>query len=205
MFAADQEHNISKFFRKAFIKTANDGRAKNDEPELTEDEEDIIEENINDLLNLGIYSLPTLKISSKAQLIDDGKKSVVRVVNDTMITLYWNIGKTINDDILCGDRASYGDAIIEELSNRLLLKFGNGFNKTSLFRMLNFYQKFPDFEIVATLSQQLTWSYFVELLPIKEALKRDFYATMCKNERWSVRTLRERKKSMLYERIAISK
>jgi len=40
------------------------------------------------------------------QLIDNGKKSVVRVVNDAMITLYWNIGKTINDDILCGDRAS---------------------------------------------------------------------------------------------------
>ena len=65
VFEADQEHNISKF-RKAYIKTANEGRAKNNEPELTEDEEDIIEENINDLLNLGIYSLPTLKINSKA-------------------------------------------------------------------------------------------------------------------------------------------
>ncbi len=65
VFAADQEHNISKF-RKAYIKTANEGRTKNNEPELTEDEEDIIEENINDLLNLGIYSLPTLKINSKA-------------------------------------------------------------------------------------------------------------------------------------------
>ena len=65
VFAADQEHNISKF-RKAFIKNANEGRAKNNEPELTEDEEDAIEENINDLLNLGIYSLPTLKINSKA-------------------------------------------------------------------------------------------------------------------------------------------
>lgn len=61
VFAADKDHNISKF-RKAYIKTANEGRAKNNEPELTEDEEDIIEENINDLLNLGIYSLPTLKI-----------------------------------------------------------------------------------------------------------------------------------------------
>ena len=52
-----------------------------------------------------------------AQLINDGKKSVARAVNDTMITLYWNIGKTINDEILDGNRASYGDAIIEELSN----------------------------------------------------------------------------------------
>jgi len=59
--------------------------------------------------------------------------------------------------------------------------------------------------IVATLSQQLTWSHFIEILPIKDELKRDFYAAMCKNENWSVRTLRERKKSMLYERTAISK
>lgn len=51
----------------------------------------------------------------------------------------------------------------------------------------------------------MTWSHFVELLPIEEALKRDFYAVMCKNEGWSVRTLRERKKSMLYERTVISK
>jgi hypothetical protein len=58
---------------------------------------------------------------------------------------------------------------------------------------------------VATLSQQLTWSHFVELLPIEDDLKRDFYAAMCKSEGWTVRTLRDRKNSMLYERTAISR
>jgi uncharacterized protein with ParB-like and HNH nuclease domain len=65
VFVADQEHNISKF-RKAYIKRSNEARQKNNLQELTEDEEDLIEENINDLLNLGIYSLPTLKINAKA-------------------------------------------------------------------------------------------------------------------------------------------
>lgn len=65
VFAADHEHNISKF-RKSYIKTVNEARTKNEEAELTEDEEDQIEENIKDLLNLEIYSLPTLKINSKA-------------------------------------------------------------------------------------------------------------------------------------------
>ena len=55
------------------------------------------------------------------------------------------------------------------------------------------------------MSQQLTWSHFIEILPIKDKMKREFYAAMCKNENWSVRTLRERKKTMLYERTAISK
>ena len=40
--------------------------------------------------------------------------------------------------------------------------------------MIKFYQEFPDFEKVATLSQQLTWSHFVEILPIQDELKRDF-------------------------------
>ena len=58
---------------------------------------------------------------------------------------------------------------------------------------------------MATLSQQLSWSHFVVLLPIEDETKREFYAVMCSNENWSVRTLRERRKSMLFERTAISK
>lgn len=83
--------------------------------------------------------------------------------------------------------------------------YGSGYNKSSFFRMIQFYQEFPDIEKVATLSQQLSWSHFVELLPIKDNIKREFYAVMCLNENWDVRTLRDRKKSMLFERTAISK
>ena len=71
--------------------------------------------------------------------------------------------------------------------------------------MIKFYREFPDAEKVATLSQQLSWSHFVVLLPIEDETKREFYAVMCSNENWSVRTLRERRKSMLFERTAISK
>ena len=56
-----------------------------------------------------------------------------------------------------------------------------------------------------TLSAKLSWSHFVELLQIQDKLKRDFYATMCANEFWGVRTLRERIGSALFERTAISK
>lgn len=71
--------------------------------------------------------------------------------------------------------------------------------------MVKFYEAFTDFEIVTTLSAQLTWSHFVELISIEDSLKREFYATLSNSERWSVRTLRERKSSMMYERTAISK
>ena len=88
------------------------------------------------------------------------------------------------------------------MSERLTAEYGKGFEKSSVFKMVKFYQ---EYEKVATLSQQLTWSHLIEQLPIEDELKRDFYATMCKNENWSVRTLRERKKTMLYERTAVSK
>lgn len=138
-------------------------------------------------------------------LISSKKTVVAQTLNNAMIFLYWEIGETIHNDILKNSRADYGKAIINEVSDKLKQKYGKGFDRTSIFRMIKFYQEFPDREIVATLSQQLTWSHFVEILPIEDNLKREFYASMCKNENWSVRTLRERKNSMLYERTAISK
>ena len=57
-------------------------------------------------------------------------------------------------------------------------------------------------EIVSTLSQQLRWSHFKEIIYLKNDLQREFYAEMCRAERWSVRTLREKIGSMLFERAA---
>lgn len=138
-------------------------------------------------------------------LIKQKKFDVKNAVNDAMISLYWGIGKKLTEEITGVNKPEYGKKVVVEISNRLSEDYGAGFNKSGISRMISFYKEFPDYEKVATLSQQLTWSHFIEILPIKDELKRDFYAAMCKNENWSVRTLRERKKSMLYERTAISK
>lgn len=143
--------------------------------------------------------------SDISQLIDTSKRTVQRAVNDAMVMLYWNIGKYLVCNVLDGSKAEYGQQIVEGLAKKLFLNYGKGFEKTSLFRMIKFYREFPDAEKVATLSQQLSWSHFVVLLPIEDETKREFYAVMCSNENWSVRTLRERRKSMLFERTAISK
>lgn len=146
----------------------------------------------------GLYS----KIVS---LITSRKTAVSQALNAAVIFLNWEIGETICLDVLNHTKADYGRCIIDEVSEKLTQEYGKGFNRTAVFRMIKFYQEFPDREKVATLSQQLTWSHFVELLPIEDSLKRDFYAVMCKSEGWTVRTLRERKNSMLYERTVISK
>lgn len=139
-----------------------------------------------------------------SNLIAARKAELSHAVNTAMIFLYWEIGETICLDVLNSTKADYGNRVVEEVSKRLMQEYGKGFNRSSVFRMIKFYQLFPDKRKVATLSQQLTWSHFVELLPIEDELKRDFYAGMCKSENWTVRTLRERKNSLLYERTAIS-
>ena len=143
--------------------------------------------------------------SKIVSLIKSRKTAITQTLNSAMVFLYWEIGETICLDVLDHTKADYGKSIVDEVSRKLTQEYGKGFNRTAVFRMIQFYQEFPDREKVATLSQQLTWSHFVELFPIEDELKRDFYAAMCKNEGWSVRTLRDRKKSMLYERTAISR
>lgn len=138
-------------------------------------------------------------------LIENAKKNVVNTVNNEMTLLYWNIGKDITDNVLNNQKAEYGKAVIRELSQKLTLEYGRGYSRANLFRMLKLYEYFDDFKKFSTLSRKLSWSHFVELLQVQDKIKREFYATMCSNEYWSVRTLRERIGSALFERTAISK
>ena len=104
-----------------------------------------------------------------------------------------------------GERAAYGKRILATPLQQLIAEFGDGFSYSSLTRMVRFAEIMEDEEIVATLSQQLGWSHFQALLPIKDPLARDFYAEMCRIERWDVRTFREKIGGMLFERTALSK
>lgn len=137
-------------------------------------------------------------------LIDQAKVRAVAMVNHELVLLNWNIGKRIKTEIIKNERADYGDQIVATLSQQLIHDFGRGFTRSGLFRMVQFYDSFPDEEIVATLSRQLGWSHFVELIPITDPVKREFYAEICRTERWSVRVLRDRIQGMLFERTAIS-
>ncbi len=71
--------------------------------------------------------------------------------------------------------------------------------------MVRFAEVFPDIQIAQTLSAQLSWSHFTEIIRLEDRLKRDFYAEMCRVERWSVRTLRHKIGHLLFERTAVAK
>jgi predicted nuclease of restriction endonuclease-like (RecB) superfamily len=138
-------------------------------------------------------------------LIEAARQQVARAVNSTMVGLYWHVGKRILDDVLGGQRAEYGEQIVTALSAQLTAEYGRGYSRSNLFYMVQFAETFPDLEIVQSLSGQLSWTHLLQLLPIENPLKRDFYAEMCRIERWSVRTLRHKIDHLLFERTAVAK
>ncbi|WP_422446061.1 MULTISPECIES: DUF1016 N-terminal domain-containing protein [unclassified Endozoicomonas] len=79
------------------------------------------------------------------------------------------------------------------------------FDWPTLFPTVMYFRAFSHHQIVSTLSRQLHWSNFLELIYLKEPLARDFYVQMCGIERWSVRTLRKQVGSLLFERTMAAK
>jgi len=138
-------------------------------------------------------------------LIDVAKARVVTQVNQALVITYWQIGKIIKTELLYDERAEYGDSTMKRLAEKLVQEYGNGFGQRNLFRMVRFYQQFSDSEILTTVSAKLSWSHFVELLKLDDPIKQEFYISMCINGGWSVRLLRERMDSMLFERTALSR
>lgn len=147
----------------------------------------------------------SLLVDDIKQMIEATRSSVATAVNASLTILYWRIGKRIHDEILMGKRAEYGQEIVVSLGRQLSEEFGSSFGEKNLRRMIQFAEVFEDEEIVVSLIRQLSWTHFRALIPLKDPLQREFYAEMCRVERWSVRTLRKQIDSMLFERTAISR
>lgn len=139
------------------------------------------------------------------EMIIAGRQTMAQGVNSALVLLFWNVGRRIRTDILKEKRAGYGERIVHALSGKLTAEFGQGFSRTNLFNMVRFAEVFPDPQIVHALSGQLSWTHLRRIIYIDDPLKRDFYAEMCRVEKWNTRTLHEKIQSMLFERTALSK
>ena len=148
---------------------------------------------------------PARLLADLREVIDQARRGAAVAVNAGLSLMYWRVGQRIRTEVLGGQRASYGAEIVATLSRQLVADYGRGFEEKSLRRMVQFAEIYPDEQIVVSLIRHLSWTHFLVLLPLKEPLARDFYAQMCSIERWSVRTLRDRVDSMLFERTALSK
>jgi hypothetical protein len=157
-----------------------------------------------DVSNRATVQGPKL-ISELRTLIQTVRTRFATAANAELTILYWRIGKRLLDENLSDGRADYGQRILVTVSQQLEQEFGKGFSYSALTRMVRFAELFPEERIVVSLTQVLSWTHILALLPLKDHLAREFYAEMCRVERWTVRTLRQKIGGMLFERTALSK
>lgn len=91
------------------------------------------------------------------------------------------------------------------LLGRIRAEYGVGFSRQNSFHITRFAEVSSEETKLLELAGYLGWSHFKELLYLEDPLQRDFYGEMSRLRRWSVQTLGERVKGILYERTAISR
>ena len=139
-----------------------------------------------------------------SEIIEKRKSNAGAYANREITLMYWEIGKYIGTALLGGDRAEYGKQIVATLSQQLMTQYGSSFDYTNIRRMIQFSVRFPDINIVAPLAQQLSWSHFIELLPLKSDESFIYYAKEAATRHFSTKELRRQISRKAYERREIA-
>lgn len=136
---------------------------------------------------------------SVKHIISQAREKVFRVANSTLLLTYWQIGQLIVEDEQSGkDRAEYGKFTLKNLSKKLSLEFGKGFDESNLRNMRSFYQAFP---ICDALRHELTWTHYRMLLKIDSSKKINYYIEESIQNNWSSRDLKRQINSLAFERV----
>ena len=154
----------------------------------------------NDLTTDSGYQHLLRKIS---EVYTSGQIRATQAVNAHITETYWQVGRDIVEFEQGGStRAEYGKRLVATLARDLTLRHGRGFSRSNVMMMRAFYLAFPK---VQTLSGQLSWSHYVELLSIDDGLERGFYEKQAIAEKWSVKELQRQKRTSLFLRLAAGK
>ena len=122
-----------------------------------------------------------LLLEDLRRIIDETRQGVATTVNTALTLLYWAYWKNgLTKRFSKAGGAEYGQQILATLSQELVQDYGNGFSAKNIHHMIRFNEAFPDIQIVSTLSRQLSWSHFKEIIYLNLHLQKDFYAEMCR-------------------------
>lgn len=133
--------------------------------------------------------------------IGDSRTKAILSANKELVLLYWNIGHIILQN------QAWGNKFIETLAHDIKLEFPNatGFSVRNLKYMAKFAQEYSDFEIVQTLSAQLSWSHNIALMDkVKDTNQRLWYSKKCVQNAWSLNVLKHQIELDLYARQALA-
>jgi len=145
------------------------------------------------------YNLPTYSsvIDEIKTLITTSKYSIAEEINSSMIVLYWNIGKHINEEITKNDESQHRDQLIKSLAKILINEHGKDFSYMIISKMSRFHEIFAE-NIMRILAKKLSWGHIIELLNIKYSSEREFYIYMAISKKWSIKQLKHNIEKMLY-------
>lgn len=142
-------------------------------------------------------------VEAIGKALSEGRNKAIQTVNATLVRTNWQIGHYIVEYEQKGkERAEYGAELLNRLSRDLTIAYGKGFSRNNVFQMRQFYLTFPK---IQTLSEQLSWSHYLEILKANDELEISFYVKQCEIENWSVRELKRQMKSCLFQRLALSR
>jgi len=115
-----------------------------------------------------------------------------QAVDNIKVQAFWQIGERIvREELAHKERSDYGQRAADKLALDL------GISKRVIFEIISFYRSYP---IVQTLSAQLSWSHYVELLTLTDEKERRFYEVQIIKNSWSVRDLRIKIKAKEYQK-----
>ena len=143
-------------------------------------------------------------LTDASTIIEQAKVVAYRSVNVVLVKRNWLLGKRISEELL-GDQTRedlYGRSVIENLARHLTEQFGSGFDFSSLYKYVRFYQCFPNIlDTASPKSFLLTWSHYRTLLQVDDEKARKWYETEAAREVWSVKTLQRNISSQYYYRV----
>ncbi|MDR1230844.1 MAG: PDDEXK nuclease domain-containing protein, partial [Spirochaetaceae bacterium] len=143
-----------------------------------------------------------LLVAEIRAIMETARTNVSREINTTMLSTYWQVGRTIVEREQNGSlKAQYGKKLLSELSKRLTQELGKGYSRSNLYNMRGLYLHYPIFQTVSGL---LTWSHYLELLSVEDKDARAFYERECVNSNWSVKELNRQIGTSLFERLLLS-
>lgn len=161
-------------------------------------------------------------------VLQSARAGVYLAVNAAMVQAYWHVGRLIVEHEQGGaKRAAYGEAVLDDLSRRLMAEFGRGFDVTNLRKMRQFYRMFEIRDAVRlesgktkratarlvsgvepirhTVGDELSWSHYRLLMQVENPAAREWYMNEATDQHWSTRQLDRQISALYYERLLASR
>ena len=140
--------------------------------------------------------------NSIRKTIENARKYTSKTINSAMVQTYWEIGRLIVEDEQQGkSSATFGEKLLKNLASQLRKEFGKGFTERNLRNMRHFFLVFPNWHSV---SAELSWTHYRNLLRVEKPAARIFYTKEAIAENWSTRQLNRQINSLYYERLLVS-